>query len=162
MRLTIDPGNLIRILRTLTLITNLIPWSKKGGNKSNKTNGKDSSCTSTCKDPIDVSNGDFLDSRTDFSVPATLPIYLTRNYRSKSEDVGQLGHKWSSTWSQHLVIEGDEIHFHDEEGQIITFYNPEDEIITEHTRHPHLIMSGNKSKEITLYNQSNNGTTKRS
>ena len=153
MRLTIDPGNLIRILRTLTIITNLIPWSKKGGNKSNKTNGKDGACTSTCKDPIDVSNGDFLDSRTDFSVPATLPIYLTRHYRSKSEEVGILGHKWSNTWSQHLEIEGDEIHFHDEEGQVITFYNPEDEINTEHTRHPHLILSGKKSKDVTLYNQ---------
>ena len=154
-RLPINPGWSIRIARTLTAIVNILPFprNKKPRNKSSKTKGKSDTCTSTCKDPIDVSNGDFLDVRTDFSVPATLPIYLTRHYRSKSEEVGILGHKWSNTWSQHLEIEGDEIHFHDEEGQVITFYNPEDEIDTEHTRHPHLILSGKKSKDITLYNR---------
>lgn len=121
--------------------------------KSIKSLSKPNNCTTSCGDPIDAATGDFIDSRIDFSIPATIPLTLERNYRTQSNFIGQLGKKWADNWSQYLVIEGNEIHFYSPEGEIITFYNDRNEVFAEHLKYPHLQLLGNKQEELILKNR---------
>ena len=82
---------------------------------------------STCKeDPVDVATGEVVDVRTDISIPGVLPLQFTRRYRTRSEDTGLLGPKWSNNWSQCLSFDdGHLVRFHSASGQTITFIAPE-------------------------------------
>src|SRR6202012_4893934 len=51
----------------------------------------------------------------------------SRRYRTRSDDSGLLGPKWSTSWSQRLTFhDGHLVRFHNEGGQAITFIAPED------------------------------------
>jgi RHS repeat-associated protein len=82
---------------------------------------------STCKeDPVDVATGEMVDIRTDISIPGVLPLQLTRRYRTRSDDLGLLGPKWSTSWSQRLSFhDSNLVRFHNASGQAITFIAPE-------------------------------------
>ena len=83
--------------------------------------------TTLCKeDPIDVATGEMVDIRADISIPGVLPLQLTRRYRTRSDDSGLLGPKWSTSWSQRLEFEdGHLVKFHNASGQTITFVAPD-------------------------------------
>jgi RHS repeat-associated protein len=82
---------------------------------------------STCKeDPIDVATGEMVDLRTDVAIPGVLPLQLTRRYRTRADDVGLLGPRWSTSWSQRLEFaDGHLVRFHTAGGQAISFIAPD-------------------------------------
>jgi RHS repeat-associated protein len=82
---------------------------------------------STCKeDPIDVATGEMVDIRTDIAIPGVLPLQLTRRYRTRSDDRGLLGPRWSTSWSQRLEFaDGYLVRFHNAGGQAISFVAPD-------------------------------------
>ncbi|WP_175854242.1 DUF6531 domain-containing protein [Burkholderia cepacia] len=79
-----------------------------------------------CKDPIDPVSGEMLEIRTDLSIPGILPLELKRRYRTRSDDHGLLGHRWSDNWSQRLTFDGGRfVRFHDGAGLAIGFDAPD-------------------------------------
>ncbi|WP_175953158.1 RHS repeat-associated core domain-containing protein [Burkholderia sp. BCC0405] len=75
-----------------------------------------------CEDPVDPVSGEVLEIRTDLLVPGTLPIELKRRYRTRSDDAGLLGARWSDTWSRRLTLErGRFAYFHDGAGLALGF-----------------------------------------
>ncbi|RQU68076.1 hypothetical protein DF141_28135 [Burkholderia cenocepacia] len=88
--------------------------------------GIDDATRSLCKDPVDPVSGELLEIRTDLSIPGVLPLELTRRYRTRSDDRGMLGPRWSDSWSQRLsIIDGRFVYFHNGAGLAIGFDAPE-------------------------------------
>jgi RHS repeat-associated protein len=61
--------------------------------------------------PIDASTGNFYHSFSDVSVPGRgVPLAFGRTYNSDlASSSGALGHGWTTSWSQHLVIGSDTV-----------------------------------------------------
>ncbi|WP_175712857.1 DUF6531 domain-containing protein [Burkholderia ambifaria] len=79
-----------------------------------------------CKDPVDPVSGEMLEIRTDLAIPGILPLEFRRRYRTRSDDHGLLGHRWSDNWSQHLTFDGGRfVRFHDGAGLAIGFDAPD-------------------------------------
>ncbi|WP_196788166.1 DUF6531 domain-containing protein, partial [Burkholderia cepacia] len=79
-----------------------------------------------CQDPVDPVSGEMLEIRTDIAIPGILPLELKRRYRTRSDDHGLLGHRWSDNWSQHLTFDGDRfVRFHDGAGLALGFDAPD-------------------------------------
>ncbi|MBN3567256.1 DUF6531 domain-containing protein [Burkholderia cenocepacia] len=80
----------------------------------------------TCKDPVDPVSGEMLEIRTDLVIPGILPLEFKRRYRTRSDDHGLLGHRWSDNWSQQLTFDGGRfVRFHDGAGLVIGFDAPD-------------------------------------
>ncbi|AKM03221.1 RHS repeat-associated core domain-containing protein [Burkholderia pyrrocinia] len=76
-------------------------------------------------DPVDVATGEVLEVRVDLAIPGVLPLELKRRYRTRSDDDGLLGHRWSDNWSQCLTFDGGRfVRFHDGAGLVIGFDAP--------------------------------------
>ncbi|PRE14051.1 DUF6531 domain-containing protein [Burkholderia multivorans] len=76
-------------------------------------------------DPVDVATGEVLEMRVDLAIPGVLPLELRRRYRTRSDDCGMLGRRWSDNWSQHLTVEaGRLVYFHDGAGLVTGFDAP--------------------------------------
>ncbi|AOK38846.1 DUF6531 domain-containing protein [Burkholderia cenocepacia] len=79
-----------------------------------------------CKDPVDPVSGEMLEIRTDLVIPGMLPLEFKRRYRTRSDDHGLLGHRWSDNWSQRLTFDGGRfVRFHDGAGLVIGFDAPD-------------------------------------
>jgi YD repeat-containing protein len=79
-----------------------------------------------CKDPVDPVSGEMLEIRTDLAIPGILPLEFKRRYRTRSDDHGLLGHRWSDNWSQRLTFDGGRfVRFHDGAGLVIGFDAPD-------------------------------------
>ena len=74
-------------------------------------------------EPIDPSDGSYVDFRTDFEYPGILPLRLTRLYSGKDTVEGLLGTKWFCNWSQRLVYDAKEptVNLEDGDGEILQF-----------------------------------------
>jgi RHS repeat-associated protein len=107
---------------------------------------------STCKeDPVDVATGEMVDIRTDISIPGVLPLQLTRRYRTRSEDSGLLGLKWSTNWSQRLSFhDGHLVRFHNAGGRAITFIAPEAGLDGINLREPRYRLIGKRDEPRIL------------
>ncbi|WP_310642566.1 DUF6531 domain-containing protein [Burkholderia cenocepacia] len=80
----------------------------------------------TCKDPVDPVSGEMLEIRTDLVIPGILPLEFKRRYRTRSDDHGLLGHRWSDNWSQQLTFDGGRfVRYHDGAGLVIGFDAPD-------------------------------------
>ncbi|MCL1622136.1 GH-E family nuclease [Ralstonia pseudosolanacearum] len=102
--------------------------------------------TTPCKDPIDVATGEMVDFRDDLAIPGVLPLPLTRRYRTRSDDAGLLGPKWSVNWSQHLRLDdGHLVRFNDGGGLIITFEAPDAELNGINLREPRYRLEGTRA-----------------
>ncbi|QRR17565.1 hypothetical protein GJG85_22410 [Burkholderia sp. MS389] len=79
-----------------------------------------------CKDPVDPVSGEMLEIRTDLAIPGILPLEFKRRYRTRSDDHGLLGHRWSDNWSQQMTFDGGRfVRFHDGAGLVIGFDAPD-------------------------------------
>ncbi|AQW31158.1 PAAR domain-containing protein [Ralstonia syzygii subsp. celebesensis] len=113
--------------------------------------------TTPCKDPIDVATGEMVDFRDDLSIPGVLPLTLTltltltRRYRTRSDDEGLLGPKWSVNWSQHLRLDdGHLVRFNDGGGLVITFEAPGAELNGINLREPRYRLEGTRAEPRIL------------
>lgn len=74
-------------------------------------------------EPIDPSDGSYVDFRTDFEYPGILPLLLTRVYSGEDTVDGLLGNKWICNWSQRLVYVPDKatVNLEAGDGEILQF-----------------------------------------
>ncbi|SEW42161.1 RHS repeat-associated core domain-containing protein [Cognatiyoonia koreensis] len=151
--LDIDRGWDTRITRTFLVALNFVqfPRPKRTSNVANAVDSTPALTRTTYADPIDVATGQLTDVRTDFSIPGTIPLELTRSYAPKA--TGLLGRGWASSWGQHLRVDGPTFVYQDPDGVNVTFYVPDERIDSSNLRMPHLEMMGQKSKDIFLYDR---------
>ncbi len=120
---------------------------KREPTKSAEVSGKKDEVSTCKKDPIDVATGEMVDIRTDISIPGVLPLQLTRRYRTRSEDSGLLGPKWSTSWSQRLEFtDGYLVRFHNAGGQAISFIAPNAALDGINLREPRYRMIGKRDE----------------
>jgi len=66
---------------------------------------------SKCGDPVDCATGNFSESQTDFLIEGRgVPLELTRTYSAQAAAAavspGSFGYGWTSSFSEHLLVEG--------------------------------------------------------
>ncbi|WP_321846346.1 DUF6531 domain-containing protein [Paraburkholderia bannensis] len=99
------------------------------------------------QDPVDVASGEVLETRTDLSIPGVLPLELRRRYRTRSDDRGLLGRRWSDNWSQRLTLEnGRFVRFHDGAGLAVGFDAPEIALNGINLREPRYRLAGSRAE----------------
>ncbi len=161
--LDIDGGWAQRWTRIGLGVLNFLPIPRGGKARNNRSNPRPRRSNATTdgtppctrcasgRDPVAYATGQFFDLRTDIAIPGTIPLQLTRLYRRGA--TGQMGKDWVSTWSQHLIIDGETTTYFDPEGPGVIFHTPDPEILSDHTRFPHLELMGRKDGDIFLYNR---------
>jgi len=85
---------------------------------------KDNKSTDTRSEPISMITGEELLELTDISLDGPIPLVWSRTYRSSNPDDIGLGHGWTHSLSDYLVIDGEQLYLHDHEGRIIPFLLP--------------------------------------
>ena len=119
--------------------------------KSAEREGVKEETATKCNDPIDVATGEMVEMRTDISIPGVLPLTLTRRYRTRSNDDGLLGPKWSVNWSRYLRLdEGHLARFFDGSGLAITFEAPDEELNGINLREPRYRLEGTRAAPRVL------------
>lgn len=103
----------------------IIDGARSKSTESAETGGVKDDTRPKCEDPVDPVSGEVLEVRTDIAIPGVLPLELKRRYRTRSEDAGLLGPRWSDNWSQRLEFsEGRLVRFHDGAGLVTGFDAP--------------------------------------
>lgn len=98
-------------------------------------------------EPIDPSDGSYVDFRTDFEYPGILPLRLTRVYSGKVRVEGLLGSKWFCNWSQRLVYDPEKFTaiLEDGDGEILQFaLGKRIEFSSRNLKAPHYHLSGTR------------------
>ena len=129
-----------------------IPRGKGKGSRSNKVDGAPPPNCRTCRgDPVDVASGMLVDTRTDFALPGTIPLVLTRSYSRGAE--GLMGRDWASSWGQFLRTSGETTTYQDADGMRVVFHTPDAEILSTNLRMPHLEMLGQRDGDIFIFDR---------
>ncbi|WP_340621285.1 RHS repeat-associated core domain-containing protein [Xenorhabdus siamensis] len=148
-------------LQWLVVIAGLLPLphNKKSGANSKKPresaqkqskNPKKDDC---CSDPVDMATGDFLQQWPMLSLPGTLPLSLTRTYRSTENFAGLFGPKWSDDWSQQLRRAGEVTHFTDADGVVYTFHTPDENVFSVNLHAGHYLLFGTLTGGLHLFDR---------
>lgn len=98
-------------------------------------------------EPIDPSDGSYVDFRTDFEYPGILPLRLTRVYSGKDTVEGLLGSKWICSWSQRLLYDATEpaVNLEDADGEILQFaLGKRIEFTARNLKAPHYHLTGSR------------------
>ncbi len=101
----------------------------------------------TFGEPIDPSDGSYVDFRTDFEYPGILPLRLTRTYSGKDTVTGLLGNKWLCNWSQRLVYDPNAptANLEDGNGEVLQFaLGLAPEFSSRNLKAPHYHLSGTR------------------
>jgi RHS repeat-associated protein len=129
----------------------------KGWKKLRRGSGKGAEGKKCTKpgEPVDAGTGDFLQEFSVLHLPGSLPLMLSRFYRSQSHAGGTFGSKWTDEWSVSLIIHGDELHFTDNEGVVLYYRVPQDGIFNSvvNSRQPHYRLAGDMHGELTLFDR---------
>ena len=88
-------------------------------------NSKPGDATPTTGDPIDVSTGVMLQTQTDVELPGTLPLLISRTYKSSYRIGRWFGPSWASTLDQRIEIEPDAVHFAAADGMLLKYPLPD-------------------------------------
>ncbi|MDN8602184.1 DUF4150 domain-containing protein, partial [Citrobacter sp. S2-9] len=109
----------------------------------------------TAGEPVDMVTGDFLQHLSVLTVPGTLPLTLTRLYRSRTEDGGLFGPKWTDEWSRFLELDDREIHFTDHEGVTLTYPLPDNGLLEDsvNSRVSGYVLSGDVNGELQVFDR---------
>lgn len=75
-------------------------------------------------EPIDMVTGEVCMKKTDFSLPATLPLVLNRIYMSGLNREDGFGPGWCTTWGQRLDSSGENLLYLTDDGRSIQFKAP--------------------------------------
>ncbi|OAI59997.1 membrane protein [Ralstonia solanacearum] len=132
-------------------IGGMVGKGRREPTESAERQGAKDETTTPCKDPIDVATGEMVDVRDDLSIPGVLPLTLTRRYRTRSDDDGLLGPKWSVNWSRHLHLDdGRLVRFNDGGGLTITFEAPDAVLNGINLREPRYRLEGTRAEPRIL------------
>lgn len=110
----------------------------------------------TCAgEPVDMVTGDFIQHLSVLTVPGTLPLTLTRRYRSRSDTGGLFGPKWTDEWSRFLELSAGKIHFTDHEGVTLTYTIPDNGLLKDavNSRVSSYVLSGDVNGELTVFDR---------
>ncbi len=134
-----------------------VPTLKKDSPEtSSKKVGSDCTTSKCESDPVDVATGDFVQQWQAVSLPSsTLPLVLTRLYRSRATGSGFFGERWSDDWSQYLEIDkaNKAIVYYNEEGVAYTYAAPSDEIYAVNLHKPECILYGKPDHQLYVFNR---------
>jgi len=100
-------------------------------------------------DPVDPSDGEYVDFRTDFEYSGMPSLALTRIYSGKDRVDGLLGTKWLCSWSQRLVYDTDEptVNLEDGDGEVLQFsLGSRNELNSRNLKAPHYHLTGTKEQ----------------
>lgn len=126
----------------------------KGKGKKNGGKGKGSKSNDCTKpgEPVDAGTGDFLQELTVLTLPGSLPLNLSRFYRSQAQSGGIFGPKWTDSWSVSLTVHDGDLHFTDHEGVVLYYPIPQDGIFHEavNSRQAYYRLTGDMSSKLTL------------
>ncbi|TBM32142.1 PAAR-like domain-containing protein, partial [Hafnia paralvei] len=80
-------------------------------------------------DPVDVVTGSLIQQLNVLNLPGSLPLTLSRFYRSQAKETGIFGPKWTDEWACSLAVHADgNLHFTDCSGVVLYFPIPQDGI----------------------------------
>lgn len=130
--------------------------------KTGKTSDSGKNCeTSKCSlegEPVDVATGDYLQTWPVLEIPGSIPLKLSRLYRSRADFRGLLGRKWADDWSQHLVLDRQRITYHTVDGSTLDYDAPDDEVQAHNRRNGRYLLSGQRSGTLRLYDRTTQQT----
>ncbi len=98
-------------------------------------------------EPIDPSDGAYVDFRTDLAYPGVIPLTLARAYSGKERIQGLLGTKWICNWSQRLVYDPEKptAVLEDGDGEVLQFaLGSMNRFNARHLKAPHYHLTGNR------------------
>lgn len=128
-----------------------------GNSKPATTSTKGDGCAPTActrvGEPVDIGTGDFLQEWPVLDLPGTLPLRLTRSYRSTASFGGTLGPLWMDDWSQRLELGADSVTFHTAHGATLEFHTPQDEVQAVNLRARRYCLFGHRSRVLRLYDR---------
>ncbi|WP_318364961.1 PAAR-like domain-containing protein [Enterobacter sp.] len=106
-------------------------------------------------DPVDVGSGDLIQRHSVLALPGSLPLTLTRLYRSRSPHCGLFGRKWSDDWSVSLSVHGKNLHYKDPEGAVLYYPLPWNGVFRDarNARQPHYRLNGDIRDELTVFDR---------
>ncbi|MCS2154605.1 DUF6531 domain-containing protein [Scandinavium goeteborgense] len=126
---------------------------------SDKKDGDNDIDTGTCaSDPVDVASGDLLQVLPVLDLPGTLPLTLTRVYRSRSSQSGLFGDKWSDNWSQSLLLTEDEIQFTNHEGTRLSYYTRGEAVDALNLQQAHYRLYGTRRGALYVFDRRSQST----
>ncbi|HKN02851.1 MAG TPA: PAAR-like domain-containing protein [Buttiauxella sp.] len=129
----------------------------KGKTKGQAGEGENFSLSFCTKagEPVDVVTGDFLQELSVLALPGTLPLSLSRIYRSQAKSGGLFGPKWSDEWSASLTVHGGDLHFTDHEGVVLYYPIPQDGIFLEavNSRQAHYRLAGDIREQLFVFDR---------
>ena len=106
-------------------------------------------------DPVDVGSGDFIQHHSVLALPGTLPLNLTRLYRSRTTTSGLFGDKWADDWSSSLTVHDKNLHFADHQGSVLYYPIPQDGLFhaAVNSRQSRYRLSGDMRSELTVFDR---------
>ncbi len=129
----------------------------KGRKKGKADQGEEFACDFlTCRsDPVDVVSGSLLQQLNVLHIPGSVPLALTRLYRSRAKKKGLFGGMWSDDWSQSLTLQNDNLCFTDHEGVVLRYPIPQDGVFhgAVNSRQTRYRLSGIMRSELTLFDR---------
>ncbi|WP_268989299.1 PAAR-like domain-containing protein [Hafnia alvei] len=146
---------------TEKLADNVIPEGQDGANVSGEIEGTGESqgvdaqlCTKS-GEPVDIGTGDFLQHFSVLSLPGSLPLTLSRFYRSQAKGAGIFGPKWTDEWSASLTSQDNRLHFTDNEGVVLYYRLPQDGIFrgAVNSRQAHYRLTGNLRDGVSVFDR---------
>ncbi|MFJ9411834.1 DUF6531 domain-containing protein [Streptomyces sp. NPDC101393] len=78
-------------------------------------------------DPIDIASGEMVLAQEDVSLPAVLPLLLSRTHVSSYRCGGWFGPSWSSTLDQRLELDDEGVVFATDDGMLLVYPVPTDD-----------------------------------
>lgn len=130
------------------------PNTSKPATTSSKGSGSQPGTNKCVSDPVDIGTGDFLQQWPVLALPGTLPLQLTRSYRSTASFRGAFGDKWMDEWSQRLELDGETATLHTPHGATLVFHTPDDEVQAVNLRERRYCLFGRRSQVLRLFDRS--------
>ncbi|WP_228286848.1 DUF6531 domain-containing protein, partial [Hafnia paralvei] len=106
-------------------------------------------------EPVDAGSGDFLQQFSVLSLPGSLPLTLSRFYRSQATGGGIFGKKWTDEWSCSLTVHGTHLHFANNEGVELYYRIPQDGLFhgLVNSRQAYYRLSGDMTRELAMFDR---------
>lgn len=110
----------------------------------------------TCTgDPVDVASGSLIQALSVLTLPGTLPLTLSRLYRSQAQSGGIFGPKWTDEWSVSLTVHVRSLHFTDHEGVVLYYRLPQDGVFRNavNSRQAYYRLSGSLQEGVRIFDR---------
>ncbi|QBY27958.1 PAAR-like domain-containing protein [Citrobacter rodentium] len=106
-------------------------------------------------DPVDVASGSLIQQLNVLHIPGSVPLGLSRSYRSRAKRKGLFGNMWSDDWSQSLLLQNGNLYFTNHEGVVLCYPVPQDGIFrgAVNPRQVCYRLCGNINSELTIFDR---------